>query len=330
MGDTIWKGKGEVSEVEALPGYAEVTPFVFASVFCTEGGDYPLLRVALEKLSLNDSAVTYEPEQSGALGNGFRCGFLGLLHLEIVQERLEREYDLDLVVTAPSVSYEVLDTKGKVTTISNPAALPSPVHIDEIREPWVKTEILVPAEYIGAIMTLCQDKRGVHKHMEYLNEDRVMIVHELPLASLVIDFYDKLKSVTSGYASLNYDFIEFRKGDLVKMEILIAGDPVDALALIIHKSEAQSTGSKMAKVLKGLIPRMQFEIPIQAAVGAKVLARETIKALRKDVTAKLYGGDVTRKNKLLKKQKAGKKRMKSVGKVDIPQEAFLAVLKKDQ
>lgn len=333
VGDTVWKTTDKVNhgieKAQALPGYKTVTPFVFASVYCTEGDEYPLLRDALEKLSMNDSSVTYEPEQSGALGNGFRCGFLGLLHLEIVQERLEREYNLDLVVTAPSVSYEVIKTGGDQITVSNPAELPDPAHIEETQEPWVKTEILVPAQYIGAVMQLCQDKRGLHKNMEYLNEDRVMIVHELPLASLVVDFYDRLKSITSGYASLSYEFLEFRKGDLVRMDILLAGEKVDALALIIHRSEAHGVGSKMAKVLKELIPKAQFEIPVQAAIGSRVIARETIRAMRKDVTAKLYGGDRTRKDKLLKKQKAGKKRMKQVGKVNIPQEAFLAILKKD-
>lgn len=331
VGDTVWCSKKvELKDAKPLPGYKKVTPFVFASIFCTEGSDYPLLRTALEKLSMNDSAVTFEPEQSGALGNGFRCGFLGLLHLEIVQERLEREYDLDLVVTAPSVSYEVIDKARNKIMVSNPSELPDPAHVEEIHEPWVKTEILVPSEYIGGIMSLCQDKRGINKHMEYLNEDRVMIVHEIPLASLVTDFYDKLKSVTQGYASLSYEFLEFRKGDLVKMDIMLAGEVVDALAQIIHRSEAQVAGGKMTKVLKELIPKANFEIPVQAAIGSRIIARETIKAMRKDVTAKLYGGDRSRKDKLLKKQKAGKKRMKQIGKVTIPQEAFLAVLKKDQ
>jgi GTP-binding protein LepA len=333
VGDTIWKTTDKINhgieQAKALPGYKTVTPFVFASVYCVDGEDYPQLRDSLEKLTLNDSSLSYEPEQSGALGNGFRCGFLGLLHLEIVQERLEREYNLDLVVTAPSVSYEVRKTNGEELTVSNPTALPDPAYIEDVLEPWVKTEILAPAQYIGAIMTLCQEKRGIHQAMEYLNEDRVLIVHELPLASLVVDFYDRLKSQTSGYASLSYEFIEFRKGDLVKMDIMLAGENVDALALIIHRSEAHKVGSKMAKALKELIPKAQFEIPVQAAIGARVIARETIRAMRKDVTAGLYGGDRTRKDKLLKKQKAGKKRMKQVGRVNIPQEAFLAILQKD-
>jgi len=332
VGDTIWKHSDKsvsFSTAKALPGYKKVTPFVFASVFCTEGNDYPLLRDALEKLSLNDSAITYEPEQSGALGNGFRCGFLGLLHLDIVQERLEREYDLDLVVTAPSVSYKIKKTTGETIDISNPSQLPEPTYVEEIYEPWVRTEILVPSEYIGAVMTLCQEKRGIHKDMQYLNQDRVTIIHEVPLASLVIDFYDKLKSMTSGYASLSYEHLDFRKGDLVKLDIFIAGDKVDALAQIIHRSEAQYMGSRMTKRLKELIPKAQFEIAIQAGIGTRMIARETISALKKDMIGHLYGGDRTRKDKLLKKQKAGKKRMKQIGKVNIPQEAFLAVLQKD-
>jgi GTP-binding protein LepA len=332
VGDTIWKSTDKANtsvQAEPLPGYKKVTPFVFASIFCTEGNDYPLLRDALEKLSLNDSSITYEPEQSGALGNGFRCGFLGLLHLDIVQERLEREYDLDLVVTAPSVSYQVKKTDGEMITISNPSQLPEPTYVDEIYEPWVKTEILTPVEYIGAIMTLCQEKRGIHRNMEYLNQDRVTITHEIPLASLVLDFYDRLKSGTSGYASLSYEHLEFRTGDLVKLDIFIAGEKVDALAQIVHRSEAQMMGSKMTKSLKKLIPRAQFEIAIQAGIGTRMIARESISALKKDMIGHLYGGDRSRKDKLLKKQKAGKKRMKQIGRVNIPQEAFLAVLQKD-
>lgn len=332
VGDTIWKSSDKsLQSLDAKPlaGYKKVTPFVFASVFCTEGTDYPLLRDSLEKLSLNDSALTYEPEQSGALGNGFRCGFLGLLHLDIVQERLEREYDLDLVVTAPSVSYKIKKTDGEIIDISNPSQLPEPTYVDEIYEPWVRTEILTPADYIGGIMTLCQEKRGIHKNMEYLNQDRVTIVHELPLASLVLDFYDRLKSSTSGYASLSYEHLDFRKGDLVKLDIFIAGEKVDALAQIIHRSEAQYMGSKMTKRLKELIPKAQFEIAIQAGIGTRMIARESISALKKDMIGHLYGGDRSRKDKLLKKQKAGKKRMKQIGRVNIPQEAFLAVLQKD-
>lgn len=332
VGDTIWQtGKTGVAltEAQALGGYKQVRPFVFAGIFCTDADDYPLLRDALEKLQINDSALSFEPEQSGALGHGFRCGFLGLLHMEIVQERLEREYDLDLIVTAPSVSYIVLTSDGGENMISSPAELPDPSHIEAIKEPWVKVEILLPKEYVGSIMTLCTEKRGISKDVQYLDENRVMMVFELPLASIVVDFYDKLKSLSSGYASMNYEYLDYRTEDLVKMDILVAGEKVDALAMIIHRKEAYYVGSSIVKKLKDLIPKHQFVIAIQAAIGSKVIARETISALRKDVTAGLYGGDVSRKNKLLKKQKAGKKRMKMMGSVELPQEAFLAVLKKD-
>ncbi len=332
VGDTVWLCNDkslESHQAEPLAGYEKVKPFVFASIFCSDASDYPLLRTALEKLSLNDAAVSFEPEQSTALGNGYRCGFLGLLHLEIVQERLEREFDLDLVVTAPSVSYQVELGNGETVTISNPSKLPDPAHITQVLEPWVKTEILVPHEYVGAIMQLCQDKRGIHKDMQYLGQDRVMIIHELPLSNIVTDFYDKLKTLTSGYASFSYDFIDFKPENLVKVDILIAGDKVDAFSLILHKTEAVSVGSRICKKLKKLIPRAQFEIALQSAIGAKIISRETIPAMRKDVTAKLYGGDRTRKDKLRKKQAKGKKRMKMLGKVQVPQKAFLAVLQKD-
>lgn len=330
VGDTIWQGKGiEAKDATPLPGYNKINPFVFASIFTTEGDDYPLLRDALEKLSLNDSALQFEPEQSTALGFGFRCGFLGLLHLEIVQERLEREYDLDLIVTAPSVSYIAVKTGGEEVAVSTPSYLPDPAHIEYIKEPWVKVEILVPQELVGNVMTLCQDKRGLNKNIQYIDENRVLLEFQMPLANIVIDFYDKLKSVSSGYASMSYEFIEFRRDDLVKVDMRIAGEIVDALSIITHRTEAQTVGSKLAKKLKEVIPKAQFEIPIQAAIGGKVIARETVRALRKDVTAKLYGGDRTRKDKLLKKQKAGKKRMKQVGKINLPQEAFLAILKQD-
>ncbi|MBD3330569.1 elongation factor 4 [Candidatus Peregrinibacteria bacterium] len=332
VGDTLWnKGNTDLKleNAEPLPGYHVVKPFVFAGIFCTSSDDFPLLRNALDKLQINDSALSFQPEQSGALGHGFRCGFLGLLHMEIVQERLEREFDLDLVVTAPSVSYYVNQKDGEQITISNPSELPDPGQIETIEEPWVKIEILTPKDYVGPVLTLCTEKRGISKDMNYLDEKRVLITFELPLASVVVDFYDNLKSVTSGYASMNYEYLEHRVGDLQKLDILIANEKVDALSLIVHKSEAFYIGRDLTKRLKTLIPRAQFAIAIQAAVGSKVIARETISALRKDVTAKLYGGDVTRKNKLLKKQKAGKKRMKAVGKVNLPQEAFLAVLKKD-
>jgi GTP-binding protein LepA len=332
VGDTIWrpaKGSLESIGIDPLPGYKEVTPFVFAGIFCAENEDYPELRDALEKLSLNDSALSFEPEQSGALGHGFRCGFLGLLHLDIVQERLEREYNLDLVVTAPSVSYEVKKVDGEVIRIANPSGLPEPNYVDEIREPWVKIEVLVPKEYVGGVMKLLNERRGLSTGMTYLDEHRVDIAYEIPLSSIVVDFYDTLKSITSGYASMSYEFLEFRVGNLVKLDILVHGERIDALSVIIHRSEAQRHGAIVAKRLKKIIPRAQFEIPIQAAVGAKIISRETIPAMRKDVTAKLYGGDVTRKNKLLKKQKAGKKRMKMFGKIEVPQKAFLAVLKKE-
>jgi GTP-binding protein LepA len=339
VGDTIWKPgdkRIEASEANALAGYKEVKPFVFASLFCVEGDDYPLLRDALMKLQLSDSALTFEPEQSTALGFGFRVGFLGLLHMEIVQERLEREYDINLVVTAPSVSYIAkirgqFDAEGKPleTFVLSPADLPDPAIIEEILEPWVKVEILIPKEYLGAVMKLIQDKRGLQKNYNFIDQDRVLIVSELPLASIVIDFFDTLKSLTSGYGSMNYEYLEYRAGDLVKLDLKIAGENVDALAMIVFRADAHHIGIAMAKKLKGLIPKAQFEIAIQAAIGGKIVARETISAMRKDVTAKLYGGDRTRKDKLLKKQKAGKKRMKMVGKVELPQEAFLAVLKKD-
>lgn len=332
VGDTIWRhatlGSKPETKPKPLPGYKTVTPYVFAGVFCTEGEDYPLLRDALDKLSLNDSALCFEPEQSGALGHGFRCGFLGLLHLDIVQERLEREYDLDLIVTAPSVSYEISSSKGEMK-ISNPSELPDPSFINEIREPWVKVEILVPVEYIGAVIKILEERRGISKNLTYLDEKRANIYYEIPLASIVVDFYDELKSISSGYASMSYEFIEFRAGDLVKLDILINHENVEALATIVHRSEAYHRGIAVCKKLKEIIPKAQFEIPIQSAIGAKIISRETIAAYRKDVTGYLYGGDRSRKDKLLKKQKEGKKRMKMFGKVQIPQKAFLAVLKKE-
>ena len=331
VGDTLWqpgKTKFTMAEAEALPGYKSVRPFVFAGVFCTDADDYPLLRDALDKLKMNDSALSFEPEQSGALGHGFRCGFLGLLHMEIVQERLEREYDLDLIVTAPSVSYIVKKTDGEEVTIASPAELPEPAHTESISEPWVKVEILVPKDYVGAVMTLCSDKRGVSKNMQYLDLNRVLLTFELPLASIVVDFYDQLKSVSSGYASMNYEYLDYRVGNLAKLDILVAGEPVDALSLILHKDDAFYVGRDLTKQSKDLIPRANSPIAVQAGVGSKILARETIPAFRKDVTAGLYGGDVSRKRKLLQKQKKGKKRAKMMGKVEMPQEAFLAILKR--
>jgi GTP-binding protein LepA len=335
VGDTVWKpGAQKMESIEAKPlsGYKEVKPFVFASIFCINGDDYPLLREALQKLRLSDSALSFEPEQSTALGFGFRTGFLGLLHMDIVQERLEREYNLDLVITAPSVSYVVVQ-KGKEgkkieQMIYSPSDLPDPATIEEIKEPWVKVELLFPKEYMGGVMTLVQESRGLQKNYNYLDENRILLVSELPLSSIVVDFFDKLKSITSGYGSMNYEFIEFRTGDLVKLDIKVAGENVEALASIVYRPEAHQIGIATAKRLKELIPKAQFEIAIQAAIGGKIVARESISAMRKDVTAKLYGGDRTRKDKLLKKQKEGKKRMKMIGKVELPQEAFLSILKR--
>jgi elongation factor 4 len=305
-----------------------VKPYVFASIFPVDGDDYPLLRDALQKLQLSDSALTYEPEQSGALGHGYRCGFLGLLHLDIVQERLEREYNLNLIVTAPSVSYVILLKTGEEKFISNPSSLPDPVRIEAIKEPWVKLEVLTPKEYVGAIMQMTLEKRGINKSMQYIDENRVILFFEVPLASIVMDYYDDLKSLSSGYASMNYEYLDYRPENLVKLDILVAGSIVEALSNIVHRDQAFYIGNALCKKLKDLIPKHQFEVAIQAAIGSKVISRETISALRKDVTAKLYGGDRTRKDKLLKKQKEGKKRLKKVGRVDLPQEAFLAILKK--
>lgn len=335
VGDTVWRpGTTGLDSFAAKPlaGYKEVKPFVFASIYCVNGDDYPMLREALQKLRLSDSALTFEPEQSTALGFGFRTGFLGLLHMEIVQERLEREYNLDLVVTAPSVSYIVIQrskdgVKNELLVLS-PADLPDPASIEEVREPWVKVELLFPKEYMGAVMKLVQDKRGLQKNYSYIDEDRVLLLAEMPLASIVVDFFDTLKSLTSGYGSMNYEFLEYREGDLVKLDMKIAGENVDALSMIVYRPDSHGIGMAMAKKLKELIPKAQFEIAIQAAIGGKIVARESISAMRKDVTAKLYGGDRTRKDKLLKKQKEGKKRMKMIGRVELPQEAFLAILKK--
>ena len=331
VGDTIWKpGTKPLDPHDARPlaGYKVVKPFVFASIYCVDGDDFPLLRDALQKLQLSDSALSFTPEQSGALGHGFRCGFLGLLHLDIVQERLEREYNLTLIVTAPSVSYIAVKNNGEEVFVANPADLPDPATIMAIKEPWVKVEILTPKEYVGSIMQMTLEKRGVNKSIQYIDENRVILFFEVPLASIVVDYYDSLKSISSGYASMNYEYLEYREGNLVKLDILIASEKVDALSMIVHREQAHHVGIDLCKKLKELIPKHQFEVAIQAAIGSKVVARETISAMRKDVTAKLYGGDRTRKDKLLKKQKAGKKRMKKVGKVDLPQEAFLAILKK--
>ncbi len=327
VGDTVSLASDK--NVEQLAGYKKVQPFVFAGIYTIEGDDFPLLREALGKLALSDSSLQYEPESSSALGFGFRCGFLGLLHMDIVKERLEREFNLDLIVTTPSVSYEVQKNDGEVLTINSPAELPDRSQIREIREPWVRVEIVTPSDYIGTIMELISGKRGVFKNIDYLEETRVIIKCEMPLAQIVTDFYDMLKSISSGYASMNYEFIEFRAGALVKLDILVAETPIDTLSLLVHNTEAQSVGKQVVEKLKELIPRQLFKVAIQAAIGGKIIAREDIPAMRKDVTAKLYGGDVTRKNKLLNKQKAGKKKMKKLGKVEIPSNVFMELLKKN-
>ncbi len=326
VGDTITLK--ELKTTEPLPGYKQVKPMVYATIFPTSAEDYPELRDAMEKLKLSDAALSYEPENIPSIGFGFRTGFLGLLHMDIVQERLSREYNLDLVLTAPSVAYKVTLSDGREKIIHTPAEWPDPSLIQKVEEPWMKTEILSPEQYIGNILEIAIQRRAISRDIKYLGQNRVLMEFEMPLANIIIDFYDKLKSVSSGYASLNYDFIENRAGELVKIDILVAGEPVEALASIAHRSTAEGDGRDLISKLKDLIPKQQFEIALQAAIGGKVIARETIKAFRKDVTGYLYGGDVTRKMKLLNKQKKGKKRMKMVGKVEIPQEAFLAVLKK--
>jgi GTP-binding protein LepA len=322
VGDTITSERNPANE--AVPGYKEVKPMVFAGLFPTDSDEYPELRDALERLKLNDAALFYEPETSQALGFGFRSGFLGLLHMEIVRERLEREFDLDLIVTAPNVAYRVRPPNGDWIEVHTPADMPD--ELEEVEEPYIKASVIVPKEYVGAVMELCNDRRGTFDHMEYLAEDRVHLTYELPLAEIVLDFYDALKSRTRGYASFDYDYIGFRKGTLVRVDILVGGDPVDALSLIIHREFAYERGRLLVEKLREEIPRQMFDVAIQAAIGSRVIARETVKAKRKDVIAKCYGGDISRKRKLLEKQKAGKKRMKRVGAVDVPQEAFLAVL----
>jgi len=325
VGDTLTTVERPASD--PLPGYKDVKPMVFAGLFPTDSDDYPNLRDALERLKLNDAALLYEPETSQALGFGFRCGFLGLLHMEIVRERLEREFDLDLLVTAPNVAYRVLTTDGRELEVHNPAEMPS--EIERVEEPYIRASIIVPKEYVGAVMELCTERRGRFDHMEYLSEERVVLIYELPLAEVVVDFYDQLKSRTRGYASFDYDVVGFRDGDLVRLDVLIAGEPVDALSLILHRGSAYGRGRALVDKLREEIPRQLFDVPVQAAIGSRVIARETIKAKRKDVLAKCYGGDITRKRKLLERQKAGKRRMKQVGAVEVPQEAFLAVLNLD-
>jgi len=325
VGDTVTLD-GSPADVP-LPGFREPKPMVFSGLYPADSGDYAELRDALQKLNLNDPAFGFEPESSSALGLGFRCGFLGMLHMEIVQERLEREYALDLISTAPSVVYRVTMTDGSIRDISNPSEFPEPQRIDNIKEPTVLASIFTPEEHVGAMMKLCQDRRGTQQDMKFIGQGRVMLVYKLPLAEMVIDFYDRLKSVSRGYASMDYELAEFCAGDVVKLDILVHNETVDALSLIVHRSIAEVRGRELVKKLRQLIPRQQFDIPLQAAIGGRILARETVKAVRKNVTAKCYGGDITRKRKLLEKQKAGKKRMKSIGSVEVPQEAFLAVLR---
>ena len=325
VGDTVTKC--ERPAAEPLPGYRKVNPMVFCGVYPADGADYEALRDALEKLQLNDASLSYEPETSGALGFGFRCGFLGLLHLEIIQERLEREYNLDLVTTVPSVVYKIHLRDGSVVDVDNPTHYPDPGEIDFAEEPVTNAHIYSPPDYVGAIMDLCQDRRGIFKDMTYISKDRVDIHYELPLNEIIYDFFDVLKSRTRGYASFDYEIADYRRSNLVKLDVLLNGDIIDALSFIIHSDKAMARARKIAERLKENIPRQMFEIPIQIAIGSKVIARETVKAMRKDVLAKCYGGDITRKKKLLEKQKEGKKRMRQFGSVEVPQEAFMAVLK---
>ena len=327
VGDTVTHE--EKAATEPLKGFQAVKPMVFCGVYPIDSDAYTSLREALEKLQLNDSAFSFEPETSTALGFGFRCGFLGLLHMDVVQERLEREYNLSLITTAPSVIYRVLHIDGSERLVDNPSKLPSPGEIDRIEEPFIKCTVHVPSEYVGQVLALFQKRRGVQLAMDYITRDRVAVVYELPLCEMVFDFFDHLKSSTRGYASMDYEPIDYRTGDLVKLDVMLNGEPVDALSIIIHRANSAFRGRELAKKLKEIIPRQMFEVAIQAAIGSRIIARETLKALRKNVTAKCYGGDISRKRKLLEKQKAGKKRMKQVGSVEIPQEAFLAVLKVD-
>ncbi|MBP1763792.1 MAG: lepA [Firmicutes bacterium] len=327
VGDTITDATRPAAQ--PLTGYRKITPMVFCGLYTVDSVDYEALRDALEKLQLNDASLVFEPETSVALGFGFRCGFLGLLHMDVIKERLEREYDLSLITTAPNVIYKVYKTDGQVLQIDNPAHLPSPQEIEHIEEPYVKATVIVPNEFVGAVMELSQEKRGEYKDMKYLDTTRVMLTYHLPLSEIIYDYFDRLKSSTRGYASLDYELTDYQESSLVKLDILLNGEPVDALSVIVHRDRAQYRGRLLVEKLRGIIPRQMFEIPVQAAIGNKVVARETVRAMRKDVLAKCYGGDITRKRKLLEKQKEGKKRMKQVGSVEIPQEAFMAVLKID-
>ena len=328
VGDTVTTTRG--GALEPLPGYKKVNPMVYCGIYPADGAHYEDLKEALQKLQLNDAALMFEPETSAALGFGFRCGFLGLLHMEIIQERLEREYDLDLVTTAPSVIYKVFKTNGEMVWVDNPANLPDPAEIEHMEEPMVDAAIMVPKDYVGNVMELCQERRGIYKNMTYMDETRAEIFYELPLNEIIYDFFDALKSRTKGYASFDYELSGYNPSSLVKLDILLNGEMVDALSFIIHKDNAYPRARKMCEKLKDSIPRQLFEVPIQAAIGSKIIARETVRAMRKDVLAKCYGGDITRKKKLLEKQKEGKKRMRQVGSVEVPQEAFMAVLKLDE
>ena len=327
VSDTITTA--DTGAAEPLPGYRGVNPMVYCGLYPVESSDYDNLKDALEKLQLNDAALVFEPETSVALGFGFRCGFLGLLHMDVVQERLEREYHLKLITTAPTVIYHVYKTDGTMLKVSNPSELPPPTEIEHIEEPYVKATVIVPSDYVGAVMEISQDKRGEFKGMDYLDTNRVMITYHIPLNEIIFDYFDRLKSATRGYASLDYELADYKESKLVKVDILLNGDPVDALSTIVHKDRAASRGRQLAAKLKEIIPQQMFEIPIQAAIGSKVIARENVRARRKDVLAKCYGGDISRKRKLLEKQKEGKKRMKAVGSVEVPQEAFMAILKID-
>lgn len=328
VGDTVTSAKKPATE--PLPGFQKIKPMVFAGIFPVVATEYENLKVALEKLCLNDSSLSYEKEKSLALGFGYRCGFLGLLHMEIVQERLEREFNLNLITTAPTVVYRITKNDGTILMLENPSGMPEETQILKMEEPYVKVTLHSPKEYIGALLKLCEDKRGIQIKMDYVTETKVIIEYKLPMNEMVMDFYDRLKSITKGYASLEYEFLDFEEAELVKMDILINDEPVDALSLIIHKSKAQNRGRLLAEKMKELIPRQQYQVNIQAAIGSKIIARETLGAIRKDVTAKCYGGDISRKRKLLEKQKEGKKRMKQIGSVDVPQEAFLAILKVEE